>query len=1518
MKKLISIALSLTLSLSVLTGLCFTTAYAAEPTLTVSMTQKCGEMRHGSGGFLYGLGSDGTPNANMLTPLKPGTAVQKAPDGLQHPTGDVLDTAKTFIEAGGEQVQIYLQDIYALWSYEYTGIDDYLSRIEEMVPKLVALRESNPDFTGKFVYVPFNEPDGIWYNNVNSSASVQNTFNQNWKAAYELIHKLDPKALIGGVSYASYQSNAMESWIKFCTENDCEPDYITWHELQTDKLSSFKSHLEHYRSLEKKYNMEEREIIINEYAPQDHCSVPGKLVNWIALFEENKVSGCLPYWHNAGNLDDIAADNNEPNGAWWLYKWYGDMSGETLKVTTSTSRDQLYGLASIDDNKKISNVLFGGIDGSADIVLEDIDETIAFSGAQAVDIKVEATYWTAFHGVAPEPAVVLSGTYPVEDGVVRISMENMQAFTAYNLTITSASDTSRTGVVYNGKWHETYEAEKGVLYGNAYANSDPWTYAKSGGYRVSGLDTPSDGVDITVNVPMDAYYRVDMVYGNGYGLNTADTAANNPKTVTQKRTVDSSEEEILVLENTLRWQMSGMYTDYVYLTAGEHVFAYRATSDTPQGASLDCISLTYEGAELPVFDTVYEAELGDFNTLGENTSTLVTTESTLQGYSASGYITGLNKVSVPNGGGVRFTVVVPDNGLYDLSLCYNASEASSANIYLDNTALTLDKLLTSVPLSACEGFSRTDVTVFLQKGINIVDIDADSDIALDYIRVSKSDAEETVSILAKDAALKGNAKVVESAYAYGGAYVANIEGGTDSSLELKVNVPEKGKYKMVVYHSNGELFGAHTYNAQLVDRYASFDIGGETKLVYFKNSYSNENWRSVALDVDLEAGENTIRIYNDNSRILRCGTLKAGASSHLPENIDYHTLVNYAPNFSKFEFTPVLSQEESEAPTKFKLSLLSTKGGVAQLSKNSAVSGENVSLTLKNDSSEGSVRVLANGIDVSDRIENGTLNYTVTKNTEFKVEFNGPENNDPYIKNNSFATGDFSHWEVTGEAEIIINDDLTHSALLNKDCTISQTVENLAAGYYTLSISAEGNGSVNGCTFNGEKSVKKLRLAVTDHSTIITATADSEFTLHEICVTDFAPIDEKLLYFVDCGDSDPTTLSEGDSFGLYNSVTEQFFAADEVTGVQWGILDEYTPSEKYPSLLTGADTWPYEYDTTDGRSKLLSYRYAKDQDDRTGAGVSYKFSLPDGEYTFEVGFYQPSAWSGVNRKASLKVNESVIAQGICPKSDENNPIIVKAAATVTGGFATLNLKLDSDGAGGPMMSYIKIATALDAKEGTKIDTSEMSITNSATWNDSTGKSNGGANAFDSNVNTFFDGVSGGYVQIDLGEEKSIAKIGFIPRNDWANRMQGSVFYASNDLNSWTKLFTVPSVPEYGTETSVLSRCFLTEETSWRYIKYQNPYDYCNVAEILIYEDIPESGIVNLYPEKFSITILGNSLVYTGSVKANLIYADYSADNKIESIKIVPLDFEGTTSFENNHDKAFIWEKDTLLPLAIIK
>ena len=130
-------------------------------------------------------------------------------------------------------------------------------------------------------------------------------------------------------------------------------------------------------------------------------------MNWIARLEDEKVYGCLPFWHQANNLNDLTADANEGNGAWWLYKWYGDMSGETVKVSTNTSYEQLYGVASIDNTKQSATTLLGGIDGSANVNLLNVGNTEAFKGQGMVHVKVQATAFSGYHGAQNQTPVIM-------------------------------------------------------------------------------------------------------------------------------------------------------------------------------------------------------------------------------------------------------------------------------------------------------------------------------------------------------------------------------------------------------------------------------------------------------------------------------------------------------------------------------------------------------------------------------------------------------------------------------------------------------------------------------------------------------------------------------------------------------------------------------------------------------------------------------------------------------------------------------------------------------------------------------------------------------------------------------------------------------------------------------------------------------------------------------------------------------------------------------------------------------
>ncbi len=209
-------------------------SYAANPQLVVDLSANTGAVKHGASGFLYGLGDEGIPTDNVIAPLNPQGTAQKAPDGLQHPNGDALKIAPQFKRNGGKDIQIYMQDIYKQWPYENLGINDYLSKVDVMVNKVMA-----DENRSMYVYVPFNEPDGIWYSNLlNYSSSTGNTVRQkffsDWKKVYERIRSIDASARIAGPNLTHYDSQFHLDFMSYAKTNNVLPDVMTWHELQND------------------------------------------------------------------------------------------------------------------------------------------------------------------------------------------------------------------------------------------------------------------------------------------------------------------------------------------------------------------------------------------------------------------------------------------------------------------------------------------------------------------------------------------------------------------------------------------------------------------------------------------------------------------------------------------------------------------------------------------------------------------------------------------------------------------------------------------------------------------------------------------------------------------------------------------------------------------------------------------------------------------------------------------------------------------------------------------------------------------------------------------------------------------------------------------------------------------------------------------------------------------------------------------------------------------------------------
>ena len=128
--------------------------------------------------------------------------------------------------------------------------------------------------------------------------------------------------------------------------------------------------------------------------------------------------------------------------------------------------------------------------------------------------------------------------------------------------------------------------------------------------------------------------------------------------------------------------------------------------------------------------------------------------------------------------------------------------------------------------------------------------------------------------------------------------------------------------------------------------------------------------------------------------------------------------------------------------------------------------------------------------------------------------------------------------------------------------------------------------------------------------------------------------DPNLAYFVNCGDYNVATLSDGDRFGIYNGITEQAYGLDPVTGKTWGLVDTVSSPLRNgvagnPGMTDSVftdNTWSFETNSalSDDSPKTSTNRYTKNQyENGMARTLEYKFQLPNGNYKAELYFTDP-------------------------------------------------------------------------------------------------------------------------------------------------------------------------------------------------------------------------------------------------------------------------------------------------------
>ncbi|WP_247040812.1 hypothetical protein [Arthrobacter rhizosphaerae] len=871
--------------------------------LGVNFSQTTGNFRGGATGTLYGFGDEGAPTPALINGARITNTSQKAPFGTQHPSGDSLKVEDGFFAKGGQDMYVYVQDYYPDWPYNggvrpgdsrsynqatgtYTnaanGIWDYLE-VVELVATAVATQSDHPE---KYIFIPFNEPDlGNWYGNW---TTMKTTFLNDWNATHAKIQSVYAAkglghAKIGGPGDAGWKAQRSSDILDFAKASNTLPDIFIWHELGIQQLATFRSHLTAYRNMETAKGIPAIPVNITEYGMLRDMGVPGQLIQWFAMFEDEKVDAQTAYWNYAGNFSDNSARPNGANAGWWMFKWYGDLQGSTTVNVTPPQlnvADTLQGIGAVDNVNKRATVLFGGTSKDVSVDLSGIDPAVFGS---KVDVEVREAAVTGAEGLAGTPRVIkaLEGV-TVTDGKLKFDVDTYDRYAAYQVIITPEQGRP---VTVDGTWSQSVEAENTALTNATAFTQDPqagggWKFLASGGKDVGAFNTVQSKADWTVTVPRTGTYRYQVI-GSTPGVPGRHALfVDNVNTKTVQYTAD------LALNATSKWQYRGSAEVTVQLTAGTHVLSLRTSAD-------GTTKLPNSDITLDKF-VLTDVASGEVTAYAANTlrpfggAKLTWGDAVLDNPAAS---RGSMRIQ---GSGQRADTYVTawDSGYYDITATYRTAAASDLR-------LTANGKIVANFAPAQKGSWKSTVRVHLSQGINELELTSAAGAWVESVTTTRAAASDSaaVTIEAENATLRGRAAVrtltaSTGSNASGMKLVGNVGAGAADYIEIarQAKFSATGDYNMVVRYANAELSGSHDYNPQVVDRKIRVGEGGnpaEAGSAFFRYTYSwNSFWeRTIPLKLTTTTGALTLgnsSAYAPDIDSVTIAPIVVGAATTVP------------------------------------------------------------------------------------------------------------------------------------------------------------------------------------------------------------------------------------------------------------------------------------------------------------------------------------------------------------------------------------------------------------------------------------------------------------------------------------------------------------------------------------------------------------------------------------------------------------------------------------------------------------
>jgi hypothetical protein len=928
--------------------------------LSVDVGDRTGAFMGGASGTLYGLYGPGLPSNNLIDGIQLRTVSTKAQDGPQHPGADALEVVKPLADSSNGDVYIYMTDINRGFPYEVPGNTGeekeawYLDAIGTQVDQVLQLPE---EYQKRIVFVPFNEPEGNMYGGGGENfwgyswLDNPDRFFSAWDRAYRLIKGKMPDARIGGPN-TSVLFDQDYGFLQHAIASDTVPQAFTWHELSNP--ATIRDSVAKYRGWEDelfagtKWEGTHLPVNVNEYAFNYHTSVPAQMIQWISAIEDSKIDADIAYWNIDGNLSDSAVQSNRGNGQWWLLNAYGNMTGDTVTVHPPRPGQSytLQGVATVDDANEKVHALLGGSSGDQSVYFDRLPDYLSGS----VHVQVRDIRWTGQIGDSGEPQTVAEYDAPVTGGTLSLrfgegDLPQLGTDSAYEVIVTPGTDTT-SPAQSPVSWRATYEAEDARFTGAApEINGPEGTPSNVSGFYTSGTKNVG-GIRGGSNLRID--FDVDVPAAGSYDLSVLASAYNKEQLneaqgpVNMFVTVNGGAEQEIYAELGYKWVVWNHTDTTVDLPAGKSTITIAAKSldgskQTVGTAIIDKIDLT---AANPGYVPIYEAE----NAVLHGTAASYDRA----GVSGSGY------VPVSAGQSATFWVYGEDDA--EKTLEVKTLGGGTATLRVNGVDLASVSDTTTVP-------------AFLVGGINKVEVvGVSGTVAVDRVAVGASEhllASHTIE--AESGTLAGTAKTQDLSLASGGSAVVGVGGapGNGNTLTNTVTVAEAGTYAMTVHYSNEEQSPASHYNPDPVARRADITVnGGPVQKVLFPQSYNANQFWDLTVEVQLNAGENTIRFASEEQTDFRADTY---ISQRYPS---LGLRSRWAPNLDRLTFTalhPAEAPVETAAITTSAASV--AQGSTVTVAGTGFGAGEKVALELHS-------AVISLGEAATDA--DGTFSATVT------------------------------------------------------------------------------------------------------------------------------------------------------------------------------------------------------------------------------------------------------------------------------------------------------------------------------------------------------------------------------------------------------------------------------------------------------------------------------------------------------------------------------------------------------------